>query len=197
LPASPRLARMQLAAEADGAGAAGALLAALAGERDILSGARAFGGTALDRPAGPSDLLVRMELFGGAARRRFSAGACRAPGLAVRAVRAVERARRQLGGAAPHADVDPDRLLRCVLVGFPDRVCRRRADGSGRAVMVGGTGVVLAPESVVRDAELFVAVDLEGGGRRPDAIVRIASGVRREWLSAPLPGAVARRSALR
>src|SRR5262249_44278379 len=93
-------------------------------------------------------------------------------------------------------DADPDRLLRCVLVGFPDRVCRRRAPGSDRAVMVGGSGVVLAPESVVREDELFVAVDLEGGGRRPDAVVRIASAVRREWLAALFPGAVTTEATL-
>lgn len=44
--------------------------------------------------------------------------------------------------------------------------------------------------SVVREAELFVAVDLEGGGRHPEATVRLASAVRREWLAALFPGAV-------
>ncbi len=191
LPASPRLARLQLEAERCGAGAAGASLAALAGERDIVFGSRAFGGARADRPAGDSDLLLRLELFEEAARRSFATTACQALGLDPRAVRTVERARRQLARGAPPGDADPDRLLRCVLAGFPDRVCRRRAPGSDRAVMVGGTGVILAPDSVVREAELFVAVDLEGGGRRPDAIVRAASAVRREWLEALFPGAVA------
>src|SRR5262245_10872015 len=81
LPASPRLARMQVEAEAAGAGAAGALLAALAGERDIALASRAFGGPGTDRPPGPSDLLVRSELFEDAARRGFSASACRDLGL--------------------------------------------------------------------------------------------------------------------
>src|SRR5262249_19596346 len=169
LPASPRLARMQLEAEAAGAGAAGALLAALAGERDVVLGGRAFGGVATDRPPGPSDLLVRADLFADAARRGFSADACRALGLDPPAVRAAERARRRLARGMRDGDAAPDRLLRCVLAGFPDRVCRRRAPGSARAVMVGGTGVALAAESVVREAELFVAVDVEGGGRRPEA----------------------------
>src|SRR5262245_11078795 len=190
LPASPRLGRMQLEAERTGAGAAGALLAALAGERDIVLASRAFGGPVADRPAAASDLLVRLELFEDAARRGLSAGACQALGVDPRAVRAVERARRQLARGLPRQAVDPDRLLRCVLTGFPDRVCRRRAAGSDRAVMVGGTGVVLAAESVVREAELFVAVDLERGRHRPEAVARVASGVRREWLDALFPGAV-------
>ncbi len=193
LPASPRLARMQLEAERAGCGAAGALLAALAGERDILLAGRAFGGGASrDRPAGPSDLLLRMDLFHEAARRGFSLDACRALDLDPRAVRAVEHARRQLarGGGAALADGDPETLLRCALAGFPDRVCRRRAPGEARAVMAGGTGVVLAPESVVRDAELFVAIDLRAGGRGTEAVVGVASQVRREWLEALFPGAI-------
>src|SRR5262249_53113503 len=150
----------------------------------------AVGGVATDRPPGPSDLLVRADLFADAARRGFSADACRALGLDPRAVRAVERARRQLARGMRDGDAAPDRLLRCVLAGFPDRVCRRRAPGSARAVMVGGTGVALAAESVVREAELFVAVDVEGGGRRPEALVRAASAVRRDWLGTLFPGAI-------
>ncbi len=190
LPAAPRLARMQIEAEAAGAGTQGALLAALAGERDIVLASRAFGGAATDRPPAASDLLLRMDLFEDAARHGFSSGACQQLGLDPRAVRAVERARRQLARGLRDGHVEPDRLLRCVLAGFPDRVCRRRAPGSDRAVMVGGTGVLIAPASVVREAELFVAVDLEGGGRHPDAVVRIASAVRRERLEALFPGAV-------
>jgi ATP-dependent helicase HrpB len=80
-------------------------------------------------------------------------------------------------------------LLRCTLAGFPDRVARRRAPGAARAVMVGGTGVALAPESVVREAELFVAVDLERGAG-PEARVRLASAIEAAWLAEIFPGAV-------
>jgi ATP-dependent helicase HrpB len=197
LPAAPRLARMQLETERLGAGPAGATLAALAGERDVLRAGRALGHGAADRPAGPSDLLVRLELFEEAGRRGFSADACRLLELEPRAVRTVERTRRQLARhLSGGGDADPERLLQCVLAGFPDRVCHRRAPGSDRAVMVGGGGVALAADSVVREAELFVAVDLEGGGRRPEATVRLASAVRREWLEALFPGAVTVRETL-
>jgi ATP-dependent helicase HrpB len=197
-PVAPRLARMLVQAEEDGVGADGALLAALAAERDILRAGRAFGGGGEDRPPGPSDLLVRMELFEEAARARFAQPACLRLGLDPGAVRAVERARSQLArrAAAPRAATGPGdpaalaRLLRCVLAGFPDRVCRRREPGSPRAVMAGGTGVTLAPESVVRAAELFVAVAVEGGARGAESRVRIASAVERSWLERVFPGSV-------
>jgi ATP-dependent helicase HrpB len=198
LPAEPRLARLLVEAERAGCAADGALLAALASERDVLGAARAFGARPQDFPPGLSDVVLRMELFADAARRGLAPAACRALGLEPRAVRTVERARRQLArlldsaGAGP---ADPGVLRRCLLAGFPDRVARRRAPGSPRAVMVGGGGLVLGPESVVREAELFVAVDLERTAG-PDARVRMASAVEAGWLDALFPGSVETRREL-
>jgi ATP-dependent helicase HrpB len=129
-----------------------------------------------------------MALFEDAARAGFDHAACRRLGLEPRAVHAVERVRRQLARRLPaDRDADDARLRRCLLAGFPDRVAHRREPGSPRAVMVGGTGVTLAPESVVRDAELFVALDVGGGGpRRADSLVRLASAVDASWLVADL-----------
>jgi len=197
VPVAPRLARMRCEAEDLGVPAAGALVAALASERDILLARRAFG-DAVPRSAfgtGPSDLLLRAELFTEAARSRFSASACERAGLDPHAVRAVERTRRQLArrdspDAPDAAEASDDLVLRAVLAGFPDRVCRRREPGSARAVMVGGTGVALTPESVVRDAALFVAVDVEGGEHGTEARVRLASAIAEPWLAVTFPGSV-------
>ena len=51
---------------------------------------------------------------------------------------------------------------------------------------------MLDTRSVVREAELFVAVDLDAGPRRErsEAKVRIASAVERSWLEEMVPGAV-------
>ncbi|MCC6766298.1 MAG: DEAD/DEAH box helicase [Deltaproteobacteria bacterium] len=204
-PVAPRLGRMLVEAEDLGAPAAGALVAALASERDVVRAARAFGGTSGAAPlgAGSSDLLVRADLFAEVAAAGFAPGACERAGVDPHAVRVVERTRRQLrrgaearGGAVPDgccAGVGPDDdavVLRAVLAGFPDRVCRRREPGGRRAVMVGGTGVELAAESVVRDAELFVAVEVEGGERGSEARVRLASAIERAWLAEVFPGSV-------
>ena len=203
LSVPPRLARMLVEAERRGCAADGAVLAALAAERDICVEARAFGGSSgvgLRADAGPSDLLHRAELFDEAARAGFDASVCRRLGLDPRSVRAVDRARRQLlrtvgrrSGEAAHA-ASTDAVLRCVLAGFPDRVVRRRAPGSLRGVMVGGTGVTVVESSVVREAEYFVAVEVDAGPQREfaEACVRIARAVEPAWLDEMIPGAVQR-----
>jgi ATP-dependent helicase HrpB len=214
VPTPPRLARLLFEAERRGCAERGALLAALASERDICLSARAFAGALPLRPSGPSDLLLRAELFEEAARAGFEASTCHRLDLDAGALRAVDRARRQLrptgtsaGGRPAVGAVSPtgsagtarrtplvhpppaEALLRSVLAGFPDRVVRRRAAGSPRGVMVGGTGVVLDEGSVVREAELFVAVDVEGG-HGAELRVRVASGVEPAWLAEMFPYAL-------
>ena len=217
IAAPPRIARLLLAARAAGAGKVGALVAALAAERDILLEARAFGGGDAARwPNGGSDLLLRAELFDEAARAGFGEAACRRLGLDVGALRTVDRARRQWARSAPPRegaarsapvgwiDADPMQqaptapcppgagddaqvaIARAIFAAYPDRLCRRRASGSPRALMVGGTGVALEARSVVRDAELFVAVDLDAGPGA-EARVRVASAVDAAWLAELFP----------
>lgn len=194
----PRLARMLVEAERLNCSEAGALLAALAAERDICLAQRAFGATERGHwPTGSSDLLLRAQLFAEAQRRHLDHGACLALDLDARTVRTVERTRRQLARAIARngggiADVAEEVLLRCTLAGFPDRVIRRRVPGVPRGIMVGGTGVALTEDSIVRDAELFVAIEVDAGPRRQraEARVRIASAVRREWLQEMFPHAM-------
>jgi len=71
-------------------------------------------------------------------------------------------------------------LLRILLSGFPDRLAKRRGSGKNQGVMVGGKGVVLAPQSGVHDPELFLCLDIEAGAG--DALVRQASRIDQEWL---------------
>jgi len=209
LPVPPRIARLLVEAQRQGCAEDGALLGALASERDICLEARDIGPRRGARwPSRPSDLLLRRDLFEDATRRRLDHDGLRGAGLDPGAVRAITQARSQLaralgkashprassaGGdeASPGAD-GHDAVLRCILAGFPDRVCRRRTPGSPRGVMVGGRGVALDEASVVRDAELFVAIDLESrpAAGAADARVRIASEVRCEWLVELFPRAL-------
>ncbi len=81
----------------------------------------------------------------------------------------------------PIRAADPDLALRrAIFEGYADRLARRRQPGSDRGMMVGGSGVRLAAQSNVHDAELFVCIDVEH--REKDSEVRMASAVEREWL---------------
>jgi ATP-dependent helicase HrpB len=103
-------------------------------------------------------------------------------------IRDIVRRRGATGfDAAPRSPADDSelRLRRAIASAWLDRLCRRREPASDRAVMVGGRGVRLARESAVRNAGLFVAVELDDReGVRSEALVRRASAVERAWLPA-------------
>jgi ATP-dependent helicase HrpB len=187
IPAHPRLARILYACSEIGALEQGALFCALLSERDVLR--RSPAGRELRLPTGPSDLLARRDLV---------AGRPAAFELDRGALRAVERTRAQLervaartfpGGPRQSGAADERQLLHAVFTGFPDRLAVRSRPGGTEGRMVGGTGVVLAPESAVREEPLFCVLDCELGRRaeRSRARVRQASAVRHEWLEA-VPG---------
>ncbi len=94
----------------------------------------------------------------------------------------------------PGNDIEDDaELLKWILLAYPDRLVRRR-QALGTGVMVGGRGVCLASESVVRDVEFFVAIDVreDRRGSRVDAQVKLASMVRLEWVEELFAGQLRR-----
>src|SRR5690606_8027393 len=76
-------------------------------------------------------------------------------------------------------------ILRAILSAFPDRVCKRREANSDRAVMTGGKGIRLSPQSTVYDAPLFVAVETIDLNKQ-ELSVRRASKIEQSWLSESL-----------
>jgi len=197
LPLPPRIGRLLVEAARLGCLDRAALAAAILTERDPLRRGR-------DAPklrattTYESDLLERVLLL-----ERFAEAP--SPGdqawpdlplLNVGAAQGVLRVARDLRSmlreAAPVSDPasgSADESFLCALLAaFPDRVARRRERGSDRAVMVGGRGLRVGPESVVHTAELFVCVDVEAGrrGERAESIVRQASAVEEAWLSPSL-----------
>lgn len=193
LPLHPRLARLVLEAETREVAPRGCLIAALASERDIELASRTRIGERASSigDVGSSDLLARVEAFEWAEGERFRPERLRARGLDVGAVRSVARARDQLvralarrGGAViPEGRLheEEDALLMAILAGFPDRVARRRNLHRPDLVFAGGGAGVLAPSSVVHDAELLVAIDADDRRSGP-ALVRLASAIEPEWL---------------
>ena len=189
LPLHPRAGRVLVEARRLGAGRDGALLAALLGEREVRRGHR---GLEL-RPAeveGDSDLLDALDRLKDLPPRVTDA-ALRRRDLEPAAARAVLRAAKQLttrtpaAGAAGSLDVDASLRL-ATLAGYPDRVARRRRAGEAAVVLGGGGALELSPASVVRRAELLVAVEAgerrDPRGRGTRRIVWTASAVEAEWL---------------
>ena len=183
MPLHPRLARAMVEARRlDCEHLAAAAVAVLA-ERDF-----AFR-PGPGEPGPPIDLLWRAQLLQTLAATNFDATACRAHGVDRGVVRAVDRARRQIARGARPAVSDAgawERVARALLVGFGDRVLRRRTPTADEGVMVGGRGVQWAPGSLEDDAELLLALDLSDRGDQQGARwsrVRLAVGIERDWLS--------------
>jgi len=85
------------------------------------------------------------------------------------------------GRTSPVPDTE---FRRAILAGYPDRVAQRRAPQSPRLLLASGAGAAVAPQSGVVDGEFLVALDVQASTRPndPDARVRLASLVDRDWL---------------
>ncbi len=202
LPVHPRLARLMLAAADAGQLRDGAAAAALLSEKDLVVRQTA---NPASKPlpttdaSAPSDVLVRLDRLAEAEAARFSPS-LRSRGIDPAAARQVALLRDQLlrrvamadrpaGLAATDRDVGPtESILLWLLLAYPDRLVKRRG-ATGTGLMVGGRGVRLAPGSVIRDAELYLALDAREdsrGGRR-EVQVSLASVVRLPWLEQHVP----------
>jgi ATP-dependent helicase HrpB len=82
------------------------------------------------------------------------------------------------------ARISDDDFRRAILAGYADRVAQRRAPQSPRLLLSSGAGAVMAAQSGVVDGEFLVALDVQASTRpnEPDARVRLASIVDRDWL---------------
>jgi len=200
LPTHPRLARLLLAAAERGMLREGAALAALLSEKDIAERGRTGGGVR----RGASDMLGRLDMLAEAEASRFSPS-LRNRGIDPAAARQAAKVRDdliRLGSrlekgsrhrAEPEGADREEALLKLLILAYPDRVARRRgAEETG--VMVGGRGVRLAPESVVREGELFLALDPREERRRGTLELRVslASEARLEWLEELVPQSIRR-----
>ncbi|MBL8222827.1 MAG: ATP-dependent helicase HrpB, partial [Bryobacterales bacterium] len=165
-PLTPRLSRVVVEACHRGVGEDGALAVAL-----LSLGARL---PQEMRHATESDVLALME------------GSY--PPMTKRLVSSVRSAMSIRGGKAKH----DDDLLIAVLAGFPDRVARRR--NRDELLLAGGGSAVLSASSTVRKPELMVAIDIEERKERGQPLVRLASGVKADWLLDLFPERVTDRS---
>ena len=202
LPTHPRLARLLIDAADQGVAREGAAIAALLSEKDIVLTDNSVPPWARGPSTiGPSDLLLRMDLLAELERSDFRNA--RERGVDRMSARQVARVRDELLRIARRAGegrnvrdraATEDELLKLPLLAYPDRVARRRESHPSAGVMVGGVGVKLAAESVVRQGELFLALDARSDQRSTtrEALVRVASRVDEGWLEELFPQSIRR-----
>jgi ATP-dependent helicase HrpB len=74
-------------------------------------------------------------------------------------------------------------LRRALLLGYPDRVARRREPTSARLLLASGKGALLGRESGVAAGEYLLAHELQASGTAAgEPIVRVATAIDTAWL---------------
>lgn len=200
-PAHPRYSRMLLAAHEYGCVHQACLVAALTQGRDLLLRG---GGKEVQQDRddllgekATSDFWILMRAWTFASKNQFRVDACRR--LGIHAVTAKQvgplfdqflRIAKDEGLDITPREIKDEALQKCILIGFSDRVGRRLDQGTLRCELVHGRRGVLARESVVSKAELFVVAEIrEVGGRdnEVNTILSIATAIEAAWLKELFP----------
>lgn len=203
-PAHPRYARMLLAAQEFKCVRPVAGIAALTQGRELLlrqSGKLPDDGRGeIFDDESQSDFFVLLRAWRYAERNGFNPDRCRRMGIHAQAVRQVGplfeqflRIASEEGLDVSDKPLDNAAVQRCILLGFSDQLARRLDDKSQRCDLVHGRRGVLARESVVREAPLFVVsevreVESSGGRERNlNVMLNLATAVKEEWLRQLFP----------
>ncbi|MGZ3802791.1 MAG: ATP-dependent helicase HrpB [Pseudobdellovibrionaceae bacterium] len=178
-PLPPRLAKLMLLAVEMKVPALGADVSALLQERDFMLKQSSESYVA-DRYE--SDLQLRLDLL-----QEFRAG--RSPRSTHHlGLRTVDQAAQQIlsyvkGMFSQNFTKDfSETLQKLLLRSFADRLCRRRSQGSDKARMLGGRGVRLSAESLVKESEFFLALDGVETSQGNETLVRLAVGFNKDFL---------------
>jgi ATP-dependent RNA helicase HrpB len=202
-PAHPRYARMLLAAHDYGCVRPVALIAALTQGRDLLVRQGKQIDDSRDDLLGEeteSDFFVLMRAWRYAERNEYHIERCRRRGVHAQAARQVGPLFEQFlriaaaeGLDISEKPVDNAAVQRCVLVGFSDHLAKRLDAGSLRCELVHGRRGVLARESVVQKAPLFVVSEVRelesrsGRDRALNVVLNLATAIKEEWLRELFP----------
>ncbi|NUN05466.1 MAG: ATP-dependent helicase HrpB [Bdellovibrio sp.] len=182
-PLPVRLAKLILVGMEANAVQLSSMLAALLQERDILrkEAINSFLGDNLE-----NDLAARLEVL-----KHFRKDK-RAPREASHfALQTVDQSARQIADLARHLkgikvsagiqEDDHTLTKKILLQAYADRLCRRRGK-TDRALMVGGRGVKLQSESLVKNSEFFVALNGVEGNSDAETVVSLACGFDKEFI---------------
>jgi ATP-dependent helicase HrpB len=185
VPAHPRLARLIVAGAQLGVLRESAIAAALLSERDPFRAAERSPQGPRDRAwtRSRSDIVDRVLALQAFHQGTVppTAGLVCHPGAARNVLRSAEQYFQLCQfPRASRADHIEMALMRALLAAFPDRLAKLRLGTQDRAVMVGGRGVRIDPDSRVRGENLILCLELNDAGG--DARARMVSAVEREWL---------------
>jgi ATP-dependent helicase HrpB len=200
-PAHPRYSRMLLAAQEYGCVHQACLVAALTQGRDLLlrGGGKDVQNDRDDLlgEKATSDFWILMRAWNFAQNNQFKLEACRRLGIHAVTARQVGplfeqflRIAKDEGLDTTPREIKDEALQKCILIGFSDRVARRLDQGTLRCELVHGRRGVLARESVVSKAELFVVAEIrEVGGRdnEVNTILSAATAIEAAWLKELFP----------
>ncbi len=200
-PVHPRYSRMLLAAEEYGCVRQAALIAALTQGRDLLL-------RKVDREVDEfreelfgeehdSDFWVLMRAWNYVAKNQFNLNTCRRVGVHGITARQVQPLLEMFldiahdeGLQIDHPMPEDEKIRKCVLVGFSDRLAKRLDQGSLRCVLSHGRYGLLSRESVVQNAPFFVAAEIseiEGRDKSVSTLLSLATAVETSWLEELYP----------
>jgi ATP-dependent helicase HrpB len=199
-PMHPRYARMFLAAQEYGCVRSVALMAALTqGRNFLLRGVDKRTQEARDDLFGAeseSDFFLLMRAWRYADKASYNMDACRRLGIHVQAVRQVGPLFEQFLeiAAAEKLDIAEKRIdgvavRKCVLLGFSDHLARRIDKGTLRCELVHARKGVLARESCIQNAPLFVAAEITEIESRGEVntILNVNTAIEEAWLKELFP----------
>jgi ATP-dependent helicase HrpB len=178
-PLPPRLAKLMLMAVEMRAPVLGADVTALLQERDFMfkQSSESYLADSFE-----SDLLLRLDVLD-----QFRKG--RAPRNTHRmGLQTVDQASRQILSQVKDSQnpsekpAIPQTLQKLLLMSFSDRLCRRRNAKSDKALMVGGRGVRLSPDSLVKESDFFLALDGLETSHGSETLVSLAVGLNKDFL---------------
>lgn len=209
LPMHPRYSRMLVEASKRDCVRAAGMCAALVSGRDLLQRLRREDkhiaeARELFEASQDSDFFTLMRAFQFAKKANFSFETCRRYGINSQVARQVEQTFEQIisiaarerliveegpasEAARPKSD---DALLRCIMAGFVDQLCVRRDLGTLDCDMTESRHGALMRESVVQNANLFVAAtirEVPGRGSENLTLLGLATVVKREWIEEMFP----------
>ncbi len=199
-PMHPRYARMLLAGEEYECVRQACLIAALTQGRSILErnkGKKTRGQR--DDLLGNDDIsdfkrLMRAWVY--AEKNNFRADACRRLGIHGAAARQVKPLYERFLKIAEREGLTINRrppedfqLQKCILTAFSDQVAKRRDAGTLHCEVVHGRAGDLERDSVVRDADLFVAAQIAEieGSRELNVRLSLCTAIEEEWLEELFP----------